>query len=61
MAVFQPDWTDENLCHGKNKYSKNEAQRMKGIIGRGRDKAMRIYECEECGKWHLTKKSYHSY
>lgn len=56
MATFQPGWADENLCDGKNKYSKNEAERMKGIVGRGRDKAMRVYECPKCRYWHLTKK-----
>lgn len=56
MATFPKTWADEHLCGGKNKYSKREAEHMKGVIGRGRKKSMRVYECRSCGYWHLTKR-----
>lgn len=43
-------------CDGKNMYSKAEAQRAKRFVGRRRDKDMRVYMCEKCNHYHLTKK-----
>ncbi len=47
-------------CNGKNKYSKNEAEHTKAehtkaVVGRFRDKSMRIYKCPECYYYHITK------
>jgi hypothetical protein len=44
-------------CDGKNRYSKHQAHQMKVTIGRGRDKDMRVYLCDRCHRYHLTKKS----
>lgn len=59
MAIVQYGWTDddEKDCEGKHKYSKNEAERMKERVGQDKDKSMRIYECNKCHYWHLTKKN----
>ncbi len=43
-------------CGGKNSYSKNGAEKAKAWVGRGRDKAMRIYHCPMCHNYHLTKR-----
>ncbi len=43
-------------CNGKNSYSKNGAERAKAWVGKGRDKAMRIYKCNKCFMYHLTKR-----
>lgn len=42
-------------CEGKNKYSKNEAERTKALVGKARNKSVRIYQCPKCYAWHLTK------
>lgn len=43
-------------CGGKNRYSKAEATRAKKFVGLRRHKDMRIYLCEKCHGYHLTKK-----
>lgn len=43
-------------CHGKNRYTRNEAERKKANLGRVRGKDMRVYQCPDCRGWHLTKK-----
>lgn len=43
-------------CNGKSCYTKNQAHRAKKIVGKHRDKDMRIYLCDECHFYHLTKK-----
>lgn len=43
-------------CDGKNRYSKAEALRAKRFVGTRRHKDMRIYRCEKCQDYHLTKK-----
>lgn len=42
-------------------YTKREAESQRNALShrqsrrRGRVKALRIYECPDCGTWHLTK------
>lgn len=43
-------------CHGKNMYSKAQAHRAKKFVGLRRHKDMRIYLCDLCHHYHLTKK-----
>jgi len=45
-----------SLCEGKNRYNKKEANRVKGYVGRARDKDLRAYHCPKCHGYHLTKK-----
>lgn len=43
-------------CNGKSCHSKSEANRAKQRVGTGRGKDVRIYFCQECHFYHLTKK-----
>lgn len=43
-------------CNGKSCYTHNQALRQKKMVGRNRDKDVRIYFCEYCHFYHLTKK-----
>jgi len=44
-------------CNGKNRYSKAEAMRAKKFVGDRRHKDMRVYLCDKCHDYHLTKKN----
>lgn len=45
-------------CNGKNRYTHKEAMRAKKYVGKRRDKDMRIYECDICYGWHITKRNH---
>lgn len=52
-----------DTCNGKRCYTKRDAEtvrnaRTKGRrkIRHGRPKELRIYECPDCGHWHLSSK-----
>lgn len=42
------------LYNGKNCYSKHEAEKVRQVVMRARNKRIRIYECDECFYYHLT-------
>lgn len=51
---------------GKKGYAKREAETKRNELGhrrqflgrrRGKAKRYRIYECPDCGQWHLTSKA----
>lgn len=44
------------FCNGKQTYSKNEAESLVRRVGRHINKGMRIYKCDTCYGYHLTKK-----
>lgn len=56
MATFAQSWADENTCNGKVKYSKHEAGKAIFMTGKFKGKDMRMYQCDECHQYHLTKK-----
>lgn len=44
-------------CNGKKRYTKNEAHRARKVVGQIRAKDMRVYQCDICYGWHITKKN----
>ncbi len=42
-------------CDGKNIYSKHEAEHTKAIVGQARGKDVRVYQCDKCYGYHITK------
>lgn len=56
MANVEDTELFHEVCGGKYSYSKNEAERVRFQVGKGRGKDLRIYECPKCHNFHLTKK-----
>ena len=38
----------------KTGYSKNQVHKVRQAAYRARNRKLRIYECMDCGKWHLS-------
>lgn len=47
--------TEVISCHGKPGYDKKTAVTARNKRYKEDKIKLRIYECPECGKWHLTK------
>jgi hypothetical protein len=43
-------------AHGKNSYDKRGAEEVRNAAWRERKAALRIYECPDCGAWHVTSR-----
>lgn len=43
-------------CNGKFSYEKIDAQTVRNIRESKGVKGLRIYQCDQCDYWHLTKK-----
>lgn len=41
-------------CNDKQGYSKNQIKGLRERIYKARKNKLRIYECRDCGSWHLT-------
>lgn len=43
-------------CNGKNVYdSEKEAKKARSRVYKQRSVKLRVYQCPDCHKWHLTK------
>ena len=52
---MQVQVTVQNECCGdKRKYSKDEANRALSVRMRAKGGTLRKYQCQICGRWHLT-------
>ncbi len=44
------------ICEQKNRYSKQTAQKVCDHL-REKGQKLKIYECKQCGRWHLSHKT----
>lgn len=55
-------WCMEQTCNGKVCYSsKKSAKRVMVAVYRRRHTEVRVYQCDKCYKWHLTKRIWLNY
>lgn len=45
---------EREFCNGKNAYDKRGAETIRNKRWREDRVRLRLYHCDECGKWHLT-------